>query len=281
VSYPVYGRYQASEPPSALTALHVPTGRALKPVSHESPLAILDQSDLNAQHIRCSQFIPGCHSDPDALGSCTANATVAWLAFALEQHEWVEQCRRFVHGEAGPVNYADSTGAERAAIGFYHACTSQTADPAQEWPPTDCGSSGPYIVQELERAGIASGARIAHDPTGLCSLLQDGPVLLGSPFLLAWEEPHGPSAIVDGNGSPASLQDQIRFGIAGGHETLIEGIDTISLTDAGTVNPEHTILVVRNSWSSTWGDHGRFRIHLSTLAMLGSYCDYRQPTLRQ
>lgn len=278
MSYPVYGRFQAPEPQNALAELHVHNGQELKTASHVSPLAILDQSDLLAQGIHCSKFIPGCHTDPDALGSCTANATTGFMAWLLDELEFLTFGHRLVNGdpEHAPTSLDDAAGGERTAISFYHACSSQTGDPSTEWPPTDCGSSGPYIVKELESMDEIAGAKIAHDPTSLCSLLQDGPVLIGSPFLQAWETPSAGSAIVDGDGSARSLEAQIRQGIAGGHETLIETIETIKIGPHG-VDPFGTILGVRNSWSKSWGDEGRYRIHLSTLAMLGSYIDYRQP----
>lgn len=279
MSYPVYGRYQAPEPPNALAELHVHKGGELKTASHVSPLAILDQSDLLEQGIHCSKFVPGCHVDPDALGSCTSEATQGWAAWGLTEVEWLTFCHRLVNGdpEHAPTSLADAVGAQRAAISFYHACTAQTGDPSTEWPPTDCGSSGVYVVSELERLDVIGGAKIAHDPTSLCSLLQSGPVLVGSPFLLAWEQPDNPSAIVDGDGSASNLEAQIRLGVAGGHETLIETIEAITVTPSGVVDPFTTILGVRNSWSKSWGDEGHFRIHLSTLAMLGQYVDYRQP----
>lgn len=74
-----YGRFQVAEAPSALRALHFHTTEKLKTVDHEPKVAVLDQEDLLAQGIRVSQFIQGA-KDVDALGSCTAQATVAKLA---------------------------------------------------------------------------------------------------------------------------------------------------------------------------------------------------------
>jgi hypothetical protein len=270
-----YGRVQVAESPGALLRLHIHDGATqLREVDHEPKVAVLDQEDLLAQGIRCSQFIAGAQ-DVDALGSCTANATTSALSNLLPE-------RRFAGFVYGPnvgtyarLAYTDTKAAEEAAIRFYHACTDQTGDPAQEWPPTDCGSSGPYIVSELQRQNLCTTDRIAHGPDNLVSLLQADGVLMGSPWLMAWEEPdaHG---FIDGDGSIATLEAQLKQGVAGGHETYLSAIEKISVLASGHVDPFGTVLRIRNSWSPSWGDHGSCRIHLSTLVALGGACDFRQ-----
>ena len=275
MSYPCYGRYAVAEPPSNLELLHFhDTSVPLKLVDHEPKVGVLDQSDLLAQGIRCSQFIPGA-KDVDALGSCTANATTAALSVLLDQPMFT----KFVYGtpsfsKVGGV-YDDVVGAERGAIVFYHDETVQTGSPSTEWPPTDCGSSGPFIVSELKRLGYASGSKIAHDALSICSLLQDGPVLLGSPFFYSWEQPTA-DGFIDGNGSAAALQAAIQSGLAGGHETTICAIETLAFRPTGDLDLLNTVLRVRNSWGKAFADGGDFRVHLNTLVMLGNQCDFRQ-----
>lgn len=264
-----YGRFQVAEPLGARIHLH--QGETLREVSHPPRCPVLDQQDLLAQGIFVDTLIPGAKRVA-ALSSCTANATVAKLSSFLPEALF----SHFV-GHWGGANGAltDAKGCEEAAIRFYHACTSQTGNPGQEWPPTDCGSSGPYIVSELARLGLASGAAVAHGPQNIVSLLQHGSLLAGTPFLNVWEEP-AVSGFVDGNGSYATLEQDLQLGVAGGHEYLVYAIVKLAFYQGtDVVDPFHTILRARNSWSRSWGDVGDFLIHLSTLVALGASCDFR------
>ena len=271
-----YGRIQVPESHNTLaTWMHLDKGEALKEVDWEPPLGVLDQQDLVAQHIDPSTFIPNAAQGIDALGSCTANATTAALAQFLGPEEFLACPTEFTALKLKPIaNMDDTKGAEEFAIGFYHLVTWLTGLPSEEWPTTDCGSSGPYIVELLQRAGIAKGAKVASGAQNIVSLLQQGPLLQGTPFLYDWEEPDA-NGFVDGDGSGDTIEQQIQDGIAGGHETLITAIEKLSLTETGRVQSHETVLRVRNSWSKSWGDNGSFRIHLSTLVTLGSQCDFR------
>lgn len=266
MSYPVYGRYQVAEPLSALASLHLHKGQPLKEVDHEPKNAVLDQSDLHAQGILCSTFIPGA-GNPDALGSCTRNADTSALSNELPEAEYLKV--------TGASSYDDTVGLEKFAITTYHGTTDQTGDPSQEWPPTDCGSTGAYVFQYDHAKGWVRSQAIAHGPQNIVSLLQRNGILQGTPFFYSWEEPDA-RGFVDDDGTPEALQKAIQSGVAGGHETYISAIEKLVLSGTGTVIPEQTILRVRNSWSKSWGDNGSFHIHLSTLAMLGSHCDFRQ-----
>jgi hypothetical protein len=238
----------------------------LKEVMHTPPLGVLDQSDLVAQGIDVSRFIPGAQSGTDALGSCTANAATAALSCLLPEDE-------FLH-ITGASSYQDVKSAEIFAIEFYHACTDLTATPSEEWPPVDCGSSGPYIVQYMQEEGYASGALIAQGAQAIISLLQRGPLLVGQPFLNDWENPAA-NGMIDGNGSVVTVEQQLRDGVAGGHETLLYGIESLSLSETGQVLANETIIRFRNSWTASWGAGGDYLAHLSTYVALGSNCDYR------
>jgi hypothetical protein len=245
--------------------VHLHAGADLHEVDHEPKVGVLDQEDLFAQGIYVSRFIPGA-KDVDALGSCTANATMSAVSNVLPEDEFLS----FATASA----YDDVVNVEEGAITFYSKCTAQTATPQTEYPPTDCGSSGPYIVQELQRLDLVKTDTIAHGPTNLISLMQADGVLMGSPWLNAWETPvHG---VIDGDGSTAVLERQLRQGIAGGHETYLSAIEKLTLTETGRVVPEETILRGRNSWSASWGTGGSYYVHLSTLVSIGSACDFRQ-----
>lgn len=275
MSNPQYGRFQAPEPPSNLALLHFHDGvTALKTVDHEPKVGILDQSDLIRQGINTSVLIPGAKT-VDALGSCTANTFIEAASNILDETAFAATVGRLASRYPESDPYTDVVVAEEAAIGFYALCTHQTGDPSTEWPPTDCGSSGPYIASEAIKQRVSSKQAIAHSPESIVSLLQSDGVLWGTPFFYAWEQP-GPNGMIDGNGTVADMRAAIASGLAGGHEIYISAVEKVSFLASGQVNPAKTILRFRNHWTKTWGDHGSGRVHLSTLAMLGSHCDYRQ-----
>lgn len=258
-----FGRYAVAEPPR-FDLMHFHAGAPLREVDHEPPVPVLDQEDLLSQGINTAALIPGAQQ-VDALGSCTANATTVSVA-----ERWMA-----VLGKLPPGITADPVADEEWAIRFYHATTGQTGDPSQEWPPADCGSTGLYCCHQLIKQGLASSYLTASGPQNLVSLLQAGTVIQGTPWFNSWMEPDS-SGFVDGDGSAGALQQAISSGVAGGHETCISAIEKLSLTATGQVNPQNTILRVRNSWSTAFADHGSFRLHLSTLAMLGSNVDFKQ-----
>lgn len=261
-----YGRFHIAEAFSAMHRLHTrSTSETLTTVDWEPHNGVLDQENLIAQGIDTSVLIPTAPK-VDALGSCTANATMSALSRILDPQDYLE----YTQAES----YDDVVSIEKAAIRFYHSCTDETGTPTQEWPPTDCGSTGPYIVEELLAQKLISNDAIAVGADNICSLLQRGGLIVGQPFLAAWEHPDE-DGFIDGDGSSETLQAQIMQGVAGGHETYCSAIEKISFLSDGSVDPANTILRFRNSWTAQWGDSGNYRAHLSTYVALGSYCDFR------
>lgn len=258
-----FGRYAVAEPPR-FDLVHFHKGEPLREVDHEPPVPVLDQEDLFAQGVDTSTLIPGAQK-VDALGSCTANATTVSLA-----ERWQAVLGKLPAGVTG-----DAVNDEEFAIRFYHACTGQTGDPSQEWPPTDCGSTGLYCCTELQKQGLVTGYATASGAQDLVSLLQAGTVIQGTPWFNSWMTPDS-SAFVDGDGSQDALHAAIDSGIAGGHETCITAVEELALSATGQVDAQNTVVRVRNSWSESFGDHGSFRLHLSTLAMLGNNADFKQ-----
>lgn len=257
------GRYQVPDPPR-FDLVHFHQGAELKAVVHQPPTPVLDQEDLLEQGIHVSQIVPGAR-DVDALGSCTANAGVSHIAERVGA-EGLTKIGLFA---------TDPVADEVFAIKFYHSCTGQTGDPSQEFPPNDPGSTGLFVCQEYIKMGLASSYKMASGVDNLASLLQDGSVMLGTVWFNEWFTP-GADAFVDGNGSLASYLGAIRSGVAGGHEVLILGIEKLALTVTGKVDASKTTVLVRNSWDSTWGDNGCFRMHMSTLQHLGGHADFKQ-----
>ena len=266
-----FGRHAVADPPR-YDLLWFHRGEAWTVVDHEPPVSVLDQEDLLAQGIHTSELVPGA-PDVDALGSCTCNAGTVSLAERL--YAATGDPHTLVNAGLMPdvQEYANSPTATRVneefAIKLYHAVTDQTGDPAQEWPPTDCGSTGLYVCQELIRRGLARSYRAATTVQAALSLLGQGTVIMGAPWFNAWMEPdaHG---FVDGDGSLDALADAIGSGVAGGHETCLTAIEHVG-NDLNDV-----VIRVRNSWSASWGDHGSYRVHASTLQHLGGHCDFKQ-----
>lgn len=259
-----FGQYSVAETPR-LDRLHLYKGGRLTTVDHESPIPVLDQEDLIEQGINTAALVPGAQ-EVDALGSCTANATTCSLG-----ERW-----KAAKGELPPgLSATDAVADEEYAIKFYHACTDQTGDPSQEWPPTDCGSTGLYCCTELEKQKLISSYKSATDIHGVVSLMQSGTVIMGGPWFNAWMEPDS-NGFVDGDGSVATLAKAIASGVAGGHETCITAVETLKFDLLGIIDPDESTLRVRNSWSTSFGDNGSYRIHLSTLQLLGRYFDYKQ-----
>lgn len=277
MSGPCYGRFQTEEAPSALLSMHVHDGTtALTTVDHETPVAVLDQSDLIEQGIHTSRFIPGSKTDATELGSCTFNTGIEAAAKLLPETGFLGLCQKLINSTYAehPKTYVDTAGLERAAIAGYHQCTDQTGRPAEEWPPTDCGSTGAYVVELLKRLGVVKGATLATAGESLVSLMQTGLVMMGSPWFYKWEEPdtHG---FIDGDGSTRAIRESIASGVAGGHETSLVAVEKIAFLASGHVNPAKTVIRGRNHWRADWGDHGCYRVHLSTLMAIGGQCDFR------
>lgn len=237
---------------------------ALKEVEHTVPIPVLDQEDLTAQGIDTSKLVPGA-AKVDALGSCTANATTASLAE-----------RYAAAGKPLPAGLSETNAVadEEWAIKFYAVCTHQTDDPSEEWPPTDCGSTGLACCQELEKQKLITNYKVPAGVTGALSALQSGTVIQGTPWFNSWMSPDS-QGFIDGDGSAESLEAAILSGVAGGHETCQVGIPQLAVS-GNSVDLQNTVIKVRNSWSVNWDLAGYFYIHASTLDYLTSYVDYKQ-----
>ena len=261
-----FGRYHVAEPFRA-ELQHLYRGASLKPVEWEIPIPVLDQEDLFAQGIDTSLLIPGAQK-VDALGSCTANATMASLAERYMTRD----------GHLGQTDLSlnnDPVYDEKVAIVFYHYCTDQTGNPAEEWPPTDCGSTGLYCCQQLMHQDLISSYQTGTGGAALASMLQAGSVIMGIPWFNAWMEPDS-LGFVDGDGSIGAYDAAMYSGIAGGHETCAYQLPQVKLTAAGQVDLQASWVLVRNSWTSSWGLHGDYRIHLSTIDWLSQQADMKQ-----
>ena len=271
-----FGRYHVAEPFRA-ELQHLYRGAPLKTVQWGIPIPVLDQEDLLAQGIDTAQLVPGA-AKADALGSCTANATAASAA---------ERCRAegtglsWLNLKPAPgsseqtVSATDAVACEKWAITFYDLCTRQTGDPAQEWPPADCGSTGLYCCQEMKRQGFIRTYQTGTGGRALASMLQAGSVIMGIPWFNAWMEP-GKDGFVDGDGSIAAYDAAVASGVAGGHEVCIYQLPQVIQAASGAVELQRSWVQGRNSWSASWGLSGDFRLHLSTAEWLAQQVDLKQ-----
>lgn len=265
-----FGRpLSVAEPFRRQTFLVTKDASTFKEVDYTKYLGpVFDQEDLHAQGIDVSKLVAGADASTDALGSCTSNAGNGCLVATYN-----------MAGKALPkvlgyqLSNTDAVADEEAVIVFYHNCTDQTGDPSQEWPPTDCGSTGLYVCSEFERLDLISSHKTGATGLDLLDLLQDGPVIEGTPWFNSWMQPDS-DGFVDGDGSTEALQDAIDSGVAGGHETLVFRIAQLAVA-RNTVDRQKTVLEVRNSWSKDWNKEGNFFIHLSTLDQLSQYVDYK------
>jgi hypothetical protein len=272
-----FGQFAVAEPLRFdLLAFHDDT--PLKEVEHDIPIPVLDQEDLHKQGIDVTKLVPGA-ADTDALGSCTCNTGTAHIA-----ERWAAAGKDLgglkLTGGTGAITMSatDSTADEEFAILLYHLVTDQTGVPSQEWPPTDCGSNGLYVCQELIAQGFAVSYKSASNVTADITLLQSGSVMQGGPWFNSWMTPDS-NGFVDGDGSYEAMRAAVNSGVAGGHETLQHGIPQLALASNGSVDLAHTVIKVRNSWSTQFGLNGDYLLHASTLNYLLKYYDFKAVVL--
>jgi hypothetical protein len=272
-----FGQVAVAEP-LRFDLLEFHDGSPLKEVEHDIPIPVLDQEDLHKQGIEVTKLVPGA-ADADALGSCTCNTGTEHIA-----ERWAAAGKDLsglkLTGGSGAITMSatDGTADEEFAILLYHLVTDQTGNTSTEWPPTDCGSSGLYVAQELITLGFAASYKSAPDVTSALSLLQTGTVMQGGPWFNSWMNPDS-NGFVDGDGSYEAVRAAMKSGVAGGHETLQRGITQLAQASNGTVDLANTVIKVRNSWSTQFGLNGDYLLHASTLNYLAKYYDFKTVVL--
>jgi hypothetical protein len=269
-----FGQYSIDEKHLLPRAMFHATEQ-MKEVTWDIPIPVLDQEDLLAQGIDTSTLVSGA-TTVDALGSCTANASTAHIAqLSVTAGKDLESLEVGYGGRVWRMSPNSSPANEQWAIVFYHLDTDQTKSSSQEWPPTDCGSTGQYCCQFAVNHGLAKDYVVPHNVQGALLALQTGTVIQGAPWFNSWFTPDS-QGFIDGDGSVESLQAAIQSGVAGGHETCQRGIVQLAQTKAGAVDLQNTVILVRNSWSQNFAKNGDYLIHASTLDLIGNYVDYKQ-----
>ncbi|MFE6126718.1 hypothetical protein ACFQ6Q_00375 [Streptomyces sp. NPDC056437] len=251
------GRHFVSDPRSRAYRRRY-AGQTLRVTEWEPRLPVLDQRNLAAQGIHtAAQY--GLDHDVDALASCTGNAAAALLSILLTKQQALT---------AG-LRTDDPAAAQHFAIGLYAEATQYDRWHDMAWPSQDCGSSGLGVAKAMRARGLID--QYGHATTGeeLCALLQTGPVLMGLPWFSQFSDP-GPDGFVDAD------PDWADSPIEGGHEVCLTALESIG-TEDGDLLTDHTVLRFRQSWGSSWGDHGDGRLRLSTVLALLDQIDLIQP----
>jgi hypothetical protein len=209
------GRHIAHDPRSRDFRVDAPPGAQFRTVVHERYSPILDQGEL---------------------GSCTGNAMAGALACA-------------------PLCADPAAGArfdETLAVKLYSGATRRDSI-GGFYPPVDTGSSGLAVAKEARAEGLISSYGWAFTVAGLLHALQGSPVIVGVPWYAGFDQPSGPSALVQPTG-------QIR----GGHEFVLRGLE-VTGTDA-----DGWRLHADNSWGPGFGADGSFCFTVATWRVLRS-----------
>jgi hypothetical protein len=183
--------------------------------------------------------------DQGQLGSCTGNAGTGMLG-------------------SGPF-YTGGVAAlglnELYAVGLYSEASHLDGIPGY-YPPTDGGASGLGVAKALRRRGLIDRYEHAFSIKGMLAALKRAPVIVGTVWLSGMSDP-------DSQGF-AHLAGSVQ----GGHEYLCREYEPAPRLSDG-------VFTFDNSWSSSWGDGGRFRIRVGDFAyLLGQQGDVTAPVPR-
>ncbi|WP_330339425.1 hypothetical protein [Streptomyces sp. NBC_00557] len=229
----------------------------LKPAEWLPKVPILDQSNLDAQGIDVTQLLPGAPPAKE-LGSCTGNGATYALSALLDAPRLEEI----------GLSTSDSKAGEQFAIRWYSGGTHEDQWRDVAYPATDCGSSGLGVARYGKARGWFDGYRTATTALGVASALQSGGLLFGLPWHRAFFEP-------DHNGF-IDVAGWERSPVDGGHEVYAAVLESVRLTSGGDLDLDRTVVALPNSWNTSWGIDGWFRMRLSTYQTLRREVDVYQ-----
>lgn len=166
------------------------------------------------------------------VGSCTGNAEVGALG-TDPLFDTLAPAGKQLNGEA-------------TALALYSAA--ETIDGDGPYPPQDNGSSGLSVCQAAKNEGLISGYTHCLTAADVLQALMAGPVLLGIDWYSSFDHPAAAAGVV--SIAPGAT-------IRGGHEIVARGVDVTA-----------QMIVMDNSWGTSWGDGGRFQFSFATLERL-------------
>lgn len=183
------------------------------------PAATRPLADVFHEHV-------GPILDQGQLGSCTGNAA----AQALNTRPLYVTGRRLL--------------GEGDAVAIYSWATHHDGIKGV-FPPDDTGSSGLAVAKALHALGLIVGYRHAFGLAHTLGALTVAPVIIGTVWTDAMEEPDADGTI------------HFEGSVMGGHETCLVGIDVEGQRVRGL-----------NSWSESWGDGGFYWLSWNDLGEL-------------
>lgn len=180
--------------------------------------------------------------DQGQLGSCTANAAYGTLVTG-EAPQWsafLTAWKKFAPGR--------TTVTEADCVALYEAET--RLDDSQipgHYPPDDTGSSGPWSMQALQKAGLIRSFHHTRSVHTALVALNAGPISIGVPWYQSMFQPDSAGRIVVDQAS----------GVAGGHQIAVVANDVPA-----------RMVTIRNSWGTSWGGQGHARLSWDDLTAL-------------
>lgn len=167
--------------------------------------------------------------DQGDVGSCTGNAMTGALGTGLLY-------------AALP---AGITLDEAEALKLY--CAAENIDGDGPYPPNDNGSTGPSVARAAQDGGLISGFTHYADLDSALQALMDGPVILGVNWYSSFDIPAA-------DGTVSITADAY---VRGGHEVVARIIDATA-----------QVIGLDNSWGTSYGIEGSFRMSFATLERL-------------
>jgi len=212
--------------------IHPLLGRTVLFDSRSKDYAVQPDADQQVLDIRHPQFIGIL--DQGQVGACTGNASCSCAYHSPF----------FVPGQANWRYTPDEDGARA----WYHDNTANDGYPGTwniDGTGEDTGSDGLTSSKMAKAAGVCSGYQAALDLDSSLRQLMKVPGITGIPWYQSMFD------------APSSglLNVDMKSGLAGGHELVVDEVVTASAPGNGTGK---LLVGGDNSWNESWGAKGRW-----------------------